>query len=681
METTQQNNNYLINEPIRKLLPKFAIPCVISLIISCLYNIVDQIFVGQFVGVDGNAATGIIFPITVIGWGIALLFGDGAAAFLSLSHGRGDAKNVGKTIANSILFSFLIGALLIIICYSFGDSILYLLGATDETIALAHDYGFIIYIMIPLALVQATLGSIIRADGSPRYAMFAMAVGAVLNIAFDAITICVFHWGIKGAAIATIFGQFISFVLCVLYLRKSKTFRIRLSDLKPSLKAIKPIIPLGGSSFLTQLSIVIVTIVNNVLLVRYGAELNEAYGSTVALGAFVVIMKLFQIVLNIAIGIAAGAQPIISFNYGAKRYDRVKQTFKYVLLWTFIITAVATLLFELIPKVFIGMFGSAGSANAGVQIPPDFYMGFAVKCLRIYLSLIIFTCIQKACAIFLQSIGKAALAIPMAIIRDVVFLIVFSATFASVIGVEGVFWGAPAADILAIVITAAVMLFVWKKLDPSKVKGVSLTDTTLSDIKTIKPSKKGVIVTIAREHGSAGKYIGRLVAEKLGIPFYYKEMTALAAQESGLANEFISDINANSPHIMHELYLSTEVVQRAIIAQEKIIRKIADNGSCVIVGRAADYVLRDYKDVVRVFIHAPAAYRIKKVMEMYGDTEQEAKKSIARSDAARATYYKNISGLKWRDSDQYDLSIDSSIGAEKTAEAIVDYVSSVTLHS
>jgi putative MATE family efflux protein len=658
VEKTQQSNNYLITESVGKLLPKFAIPCVASLIISCLYNIVDQIFVGNGVGFLGNAATGIIFPITVIGWGASLLFGDGAAAFLSLSQGRGDTKNVGRTIANSVLFSFLSGALIIAVCYLLGDSILYALGATNATIELTRDYGFIIFIMIPLALAQNTLAAIIRADGSPRYALMAMAVGAVLNIIFDPITIFVWGWGIQGAAYATIFGQFVSFVLCAIYLRRSKTFRVRPSDFIPKWKAIKPVLPLGGGSFLTQISIVVITVVNNKLLVAYGAK--SPYGPDIPLAAFVVIMKLFQIVLNIAIGIAAGAQPIIGFNYGAKRYDRVKEAFKYVMLWTFITSAVAVILFESIPHVFIRLFGSGDN---------EMYTEFAVMCLRIYLSLIIFTCIQKACAIFLQSIGKASAAIPLSMSRDVIFLIVFSCVLPAYIGVTGIFWAAPVADILAIIITAVVLLRIWKQLGEAKTKEV-----IVADVQTIKPSQKGVIVTIAREHGSGGKYIGQVVAERLGVPFYYKEMTALAAQESGLAKEFVSDINANSSSLMHELYLSTEPARLAIIAQEKIIRKIADEGSCVIVGRAADYVLRDYDDIVRIFIYAPEDYRIKNVMETYGDTEQDGKKSIARSDAARASYYKNISGAEWGNVRQYNLCIDSSAGAERTAAAIVEYV-------
>jgi cytidylate kinase len=274
---------------------------------------------------------------------------------------------------------------------------------------------------------------------------------------------------------------------------------------------------------------------------------------------------------------------------------------------------------------------------------------------------------------FLQAIGKPSAAIPVAMLRDVIFLIIFSCVLPVYYGVTGIFWAAPAADILAIIITVIVVARVWKQLSAAELTAKA-KDVVVTDIQLIKPSRKGAIIAIAREHGSAGKHIGQLIAARLDIPFYYKEMTELAAEESGLAQEFVSDINAESPAHLRDLYLGTEAVRDAIIAQEKTIREIADNGSCVIVGRAADYVLRDYKDVVRVFIHAPQDYRIKSVMATYGDTEAEGKRSIAKSDAARAAYYKHISGLDWGRANNYELCIDSSIGAEQTASAICEYV-------
>ena len=607
-----QENNYLGQERVGRLLLKFAIPSTLALIISCLYNIVDQIFVGNGIGYLGNAATGIVFPITVIGWGASVLFGDGMATFLSLSQGKGDTSTAGRSVANSILGAFLSGVIIIIVCYTLGDSVFYALGATEATIELTRDYGRIIFLMMPLALVQNTLASIIRADGSPKYSMAAMMAGAVFNMIGDPVAIFVLDWGIKGAAIATIVGQFISFVICVAYLKRSRVFRVKASDFIPNWHHLKPVLPLGAGSFLTQLCIVATTIANNILLKSYGAQ--SAYGPDIPLSAFVVIIKLFQIILNIACGITAGALPIMGYNYGARLYSRVKETFKLVVLSTLTVCVIATVLFESVPLVFVRMFGTDGG---------ELYTNFAIGCLRIYLSMVIFTCLQKACAMFLQSIGHARAAVPLSILRDVL-LIVLAIVMPMGMGIMGILWSAPAADMISIAITVVVVAWVWKTMG-ADVQSDGQAESVLQS------TRPGVIVTIAREHGSAGKRIGQLVAENLGVPCYYKEMTALAAQESGLAKEFISGINSDENAVMRDLYLSTNAIQQAIVAQDRAINMIADQGSCVVVGRAADYVLRNRENVVRVFIHAPKGYRVKKVMEMYGDTEQEGKKSIARS--------------------------------------------------
>lgn len=650
-----ENNQYLGTEKVGKLLRRFAIPCIFSLIISCLYNIVDQIFVGNGIGYLANAATGVIFPITVVGWGMSLFFGDGAAAHLSVSLGRNETETIHKGVGNAILCSFLSGVVIIAVSYFCGDGLLRLIGATDANLAMAHDYGFIIYAMMPLAMVQNTLASIIRADGSPQYAMGAMLVGAVINIIGDPVAIFVLHLGIKGAAYATILGQFVSFLICAAYLLKSKTFHISASSFRLDASLLRPIMALGTSSLLTQLSIVIITIINNILLVRYGA--SSVYGADIPLAAFVVIMKLFQIVLNIAIGIAAGAQPIVGYNYGAGKHERVKKLLKLIVGWTLAVCLVCTVLFEAIPQVFIRMFGADS----------ELYTQFAVKCLRIYLSLIMFTCVQKVCAIFLQSIGHAKAAAPLSVIRDV-FLIVFSLVVPIFLGVTGIFWAAPVADILAIAITSVVMVKLWNQL--SVTDESEITEKALPEY----PTKEGVVVTISREHGSAGKRIGQMVAERLGIPCYYKEMIAIAANESGLAEKFISNLNSDENAVMKELYLSTNVVQYAITAQAQAIRHIADAGSCVIVGRSADYVLRNYKNIVRIFITAPKTYRTKKVMEMYGDSKEQAEKSIERADLARKSYYESITNKRWGDSHSYELCVDSSIGVEETADLITSYL-------
>lgn len=449
MDTVSQSN-YLGKEKLSKLLGKFAIPCILSLIISCLYNIVDQIFVGNMIGTAGNAATGIIFPITVIGWGASLFFGDGAAAYLSMALGKNDTTRIHKSVANAVLFAFLSGVIIIAIAYIGGDKLLYILGAKDaETLALSSDYGAIIFAMMPLALAQNCLASIIRADGSPRLAMGAMFTGAIINIIGDPLFIS--FMGIRGAAVATILGQFVSFLICASYLFHSKNFKIKAKSFLPDGKLLGQIMALGTSSFLTQLSIVVITIINNILLVEYGAL--SPYGQVIPLSAFVVIMKLFQIVLNIAIGIAAGAQPIVGYNYGARLYSRVRELLKLILKYTALVCIVATVLIEVFPQMFIKMFGSDG----------ELYLEFATGCLRIYLSLILFTCLQKVCAIFLQSIGKAHLAAPLSMLRDA-FLIIASLIVPLQFGVTGIFWAAPIADVLAFIPTAFIMFRVWKSL-------------------------------------------------------------------------------------------------------------------------------------------------------------------------------------------------------------------------
>ena len=650
-----ENSNYLGTERVGKLLRQFAIPCICSLIISCLYNIVDQIFVGNGVGYLGNAATGVIFPITVVGWGLSLFFGDGAAAALSVSLGRGETKDIHRSVGGAVIGSFLSGVVVVVIAYLWGEGLLRLIGATDANIQMAHDYGVIIFAMMPLAMTQNTLASIIRADGSPKYAMAAMLTGAVINIIGDPVAIFALDMGIKGAAWATILGQFVSFLICTAYLRHPKTFRVVAGSFRPSLALLKPVMALGTSSLLTQLSIVVITVVNNILLVKYGA--GSVYGADIPLAAFVVIMKLFQIVLNVAIGIAAGAQPIVGYNYGAKNYGWVRELLKLMVKWTAVVGLVCIVLFEAVPGVFIRMFGSADD---------PVYFDFAVLCLRIYLSLILVTCVQKVCAIFLQSIGRAKAAAPLSVLRDAL-LIVFSLLIPVFMGVTGIFWAALAADVLAIFVTAAVMVRVWKELGREK-------ETQEPAAAAIRPSRKGAVITIAREHGSAGKRIGQMVAEKLDIPCYYKELVAVAAQESGLAQEFISGINSDENAVMRELYLTADPVKRAIAAQEKAIRHIGDAGSCVIIGRSADYVLRNYPDVVRIFIYAPESYREKKVMEMYGDSPEDAKKSIARSDAARGAYYKSVSGQEWGNPHGYELCIDASVGEEAAADLICSYI-------
>ena len=650
-------------EPVSKLLKQFSIPCIMGLLIGAFYNIVDQIFIGNSeLGYLGNAATGVSFPILCVANAFAFCIGDGAASYLSICSGRNDSQSAHKCIGGSMTTTVTVGVILTVICLLFRVPLMRTFGASDQTIDMAVEYFVILSVFFPVYLLSAVLNSMIRADGSPTYAMFGMLSGAVVNIILDPIFIFLLKWGIAGAAWATVIGQTVSFLVCAIYFRKPKTFTLTLKSFLPDVHVMTSTIGLGASTFVNQISIVVVSLTCNMMLAHYGAM--SVYGPDIPISVFSILTKVYTIVINIVIGIVLGGQPIFGYNYGARKYDRVKETYSIALKSSVAVALVATLIFQLCPQLIIRIFGDGGAL----------YEEFAVKAFRIYLLLTVATALVKLSSIFFQSIGKPVQAVVASLVRDIVCftpLAIFLPRMMEVeivgSGINGILYAAPVADVISLVVIVVMTVKFFKTL------GQEEPEIDVEEL-VIKPSRPGVIITIGREHGSMGKQIGKLVAEQLDIPFYCKEMTALAAQESGLDKEFISELNANAPAVLHELYLSTNVVRRAVVAQEQIIRKIADNGACVIVGRAADYVLRDYDNVVRVFVHAPRWYRIKKIMEMYGDTQDEASVQIRRSDDARSAYYRSISGREWGNPKLYDLCINSSIGKEQSAEVICKYV-------
>lgn len=652
----EESSKFLGKEKISKLLFKFSIPCILSLLISALYNIVDQIFIGNSsLGYLGNAATTVVYPLTIISMAFAWCLGDGSAAFLSLCQGKNDTKNAHKAVGNSLLVALIISIIFVAISFAFMDKILFIFGASEASIGLAKDYFTILLYFIPVYMLANAFTGIIRADGNPVYSMGSTLIGAILNIILDPIFIFGLDMGIKGAAWATVIGQSASFLVAFAYIFRTKTFKLKLDSFKLDFKVFSNVIKLGISTFITQMAIVIISLVCNLMLVKYGQ--TSKYGPDIPIAVIGIVMKVFSIVINIIVGIIVGGQPILGYNYGAKKMDRVRETFKIICRLTIIIGIVATLIFELCPQVVIGIFGSES----------DLYNEFAILTFRIFLSLVIFTCFVKMSSIFFQAVGQPVKSAIISLIRDIVCFVPLVLILPHFFGIKGVLYAAPIADIVGIVVTIPAIVIFFKRLEKED-------KTEKVQEMVIKPSKPGIIITIAREHGSQGKYIGELVAKKLNIPYYYKEMTALAAQEAGLAQEYVSKLNQNSPSVMYDLYMSTTPVQEAIKAQDTIIKRIANEGACVIVGRAADYVLRDYNNVINIFIYASKEYRIHKVMEMYHDTLEQAKKSIVKSDKARANYYKNIAGEAWGKMENYDLCIDSSIGPDKTAQIIIDYV-------
>ena len=650
---------------ISRLLLKFSIPCVMGLLISALYNIVDQIFIGNSeLGFLGNAATGVSFPVICIANAFAWCVGDGAASYLSICAGRRDSDSAHKCVGTGITVSFIISLVLLLICEIFAVPLMSTFGASSQTLGMAVEYFRIVAAFFPFYLLLNVMNSMIRADGSPTYAMAAMLTGAIINIVLDPVFIFLLKWGIAGAAWATVIGQTASFIVCVVYFFKPKTFRLTRSSFIPNRTVLRSVVSLGAATFVTQISIVVLSLVSNMTLAHYG-ELSK-YGPDIPISVFSIQTKVYTVVCSIVTGLVLGGQPIFGYNYGAGRMDRVKEAYRIVLRATLVISFIAVLIFELRPQMIIAIFGAGN----------ELYQEFAVKTFRIYLSLTMVTSVVKMNAVFFQSIGKSVHAVVASLARDIVcftpLMVILPALLENKTpgsGINGILYAAPISDVVA----AVVVLL----LTVSFFRGIKSEEAEQStEVRVIKPSRPGPIITITREHGTAGKKIGSMVAQRLAIPFYYKEVTALAAQESGLDKRFVSELNENSPNLLYDLYLSTNAVQRAVIAQEEVICTIANNGSCVIVGRAADYVLRDYDNVFRVFIHAPKEYRVAKVMEMYGDTLEEAQRNVRHSDIARAGYYRNISGQNWGVPQNYHLCLDASIGEEMCAELICRVVES-----
>lgn len=664
METNQ--NTILGEEKISRLLIKFSVPCIAGLLISAFYNIVDQIFIGNSeLGFLGNAATGVSFPIICIANAFAWCVGDGAASYLSICAGRKDTDSAHKCVGTGLTVSFIISMILMILCELFSQPLMRTFGASDQTITMAVEYFKIVVAFFPFYLLMNVMNSMIRADGSPTYSMIAMLTGAITNIILDPVFIFVFKWGIAGAAWATAIGQLLSFIICTFYFLKPKTFKLTKKSFVPDKIILRSVVKLGISTFVTQISIVVMSLVCNIMLFKYG-QLSK-YGPDIPISVFSIQTKVYAIVCNIVVGIVLGGQPIFGYNYGAKKYDRVREAYRLVIKYSIIVGIVATLIFQLCPQIIINLFGAGN----------ELYMEFANDTFRIYMSFISITCIIKMSVIFFQSIGKSVQAALSSLIRDLICFTPLAIILPYIMesneagtGIRGLLYAAPISDVIALIVIIILTVPFFKNLGKEK-PNISIEDTT----PVIKKSKKGIIITISREHGTAGKQIGKIISEKLDIPFYYKEMVAIAANESGLSSEFISNLNINSPAVLKDLYLNTNAVQQALLAQEKTIKKIADNGSCVIVGRGADHILREYENVVNIFIYAPKDYRIKKVMEMYGDSFNEAVSNIHHSDEARSAYYNNISGKEWKDIHNYNLCVDASIGTEKAVDIICNYIS------
>jgi len=469
MEETEKAK-YLGEGKLSKLMLKFSVPCVLSLLVSALYNIVDQIFVGNSeLGDTGNGAAGVVFPLFIIAQAFAWWVGDGCAAYLNICQGQKNSQNAHKAIGTGIVFTVIASGVLMAVFYPLKRQILMLFGATEDgfnklgvfevgTLNYAVDYFNIILGFFPVFMLMSMMNAVVRADGAPGWSMASMLAGAVTNIVLDAAFIFGCKWGMAGAAWATVIGQVVSFVISLVYfILKTKTFKLKLKSLLPDFKEFKNALKLGLSSFITQMTIVVISLVCNIMLGKYGAMSD--YGPNIPIVMIGIESKVFTVVVNIVVGIVLGCQPILGYNIGAKNYARVKQLYKYILLCTLAVGAVFTVLFEAAPNAVVSIFGGPKNYD------PDLYWEFGRKTFRIFLALVSFTCVIKMTSIFFQAVGKPVFAIIASMIRDLVCFVPLICTLPLKWGIDGILFASPVSDLIAVCVAVGLTVSYFVKLN------------------------------------------------------------------------------------------------------------------------------------------------------------------------------------------------------------------------
>ena len=456
MNSDKTQINPLGTENTGRLAARYAIPSVISLVVNSLYNMVDQVFIGQGVGYLGNAATNVIMPMTLILMAVAMMFANGASAYMSLQLGKGDAQKAAKGVGNMVTLLIGSGILFLILFEIMLQPVCYLFGARGEVMGYAMDYGKIIVLGFPVFVIGVGFGNVIRADGRPKASMAGMLIGCVTNMILDPIFIFVCKWGVQGAAWATIIGQLLNAVFYIVCLYRFQTIRLKRTDFIPHLHTAGRIVSLGMSSFFTQIVSTVVIAVQNNLLVKYGAR--SVYGADIPMAALGITMKTSQLITSIAMGIASGVQPILGYNYGSRQYDRVKQTFKISIGTCTVIMFAALFVFQVFPEAIIHIFGQES----------ELYMEFAVKCFRIYLLACFMIPSGMVIGIFYQAIGKPVPAMAISLSRQIVFLIPAMFILSAVWGIDGLLWSGPVSDMLSGVVAILVVRSGWRNIFEEK---------------------------------------------------------------------------------------------------------------------------------------------------------------------------------------------------------------------
>lgn len=640
----EEKQNKMAIAPMNKLFWKMGLPMIISMVLQALYNVVDSIFVTNMgdKGAIANQALTFAFPIQIMIIAIGVGTGVGLNALLSKSLGENNKEKVNKVAGNGIFLSICIYLVFLIFGLFCSEWFISLFTNNKEILEMGSTYLKICTCFSLGAIGYAVYERFLQSTGKTLFSTISQISGALVNIILDYIFIYPFNMGVAGAAWATVIGQFVSlFVAMFFHYTKNHEINGTLKYIKPNLSIIKGIYSIGTSAAIMQALLAVMMAGMNAILGL--AKANQ----TVLIGSFGIYYKIQQIALFSSFGLSNTIISILSFNYGMKDKKRIDDCIKYGIIDTLIVTLILTLLFEFLAHPLANLFGLAGGSTKEI-------ISVCTTALRISSLGFVFMGFSIAVQGILQSINYAGRPLLISFLRLVIFVFPLAYLFTlsdNVINI--VWWTFPITEIL----TAFISIFILKSSYNTKIKNIKDTKTT-----------NNLIISISREHGTNGKEIAKLVAKELNIPFYDKEEIKEFAIKHKLAKANYTEKE------LYDNYLSLDANKESIINQSTVIKKIAEQGSAVIVGRSADYILRNNPNLIKIFIYAPMDYKIKNVMKNYKDTKKDAKKHILESNKSRANYYSIIANQTWGDKSNYDLCLDSQIGNENVVKIICTYI-------
>lgn len=637
--------NKMAKEPLKKLFWKMGLPMIVSMVLQALYNVVDSVFVANIKG-DGalaNEALTYAFPIQILIIALGVGTGVGLNALLSKSLGEKNEEKVNIVAGNGIFLSICIYIIFLVFGLFASEWFISLFSKNSKVIEMGASY-----LRICTTLSFGSIGFTIyerflQSTGKTHLSTIAQIVGAVINIVFDYVFIFPLDMGVEGAAIATVLGQVASLILAMgFHYFLNKEINGKLKYIKPKKDIILAIYKIGASASLMQGLLSVMMAGMNAIL---GAS---AVASVVLVGSFGIYYKIQQIALFSCFGLSNTIITILSFNYGMKDKKRSEECIKYGILDTLIVTIIITILFEVVARPLSTLFALTSSSTLEL-------VDVCEKAVRIASLSYIFMGVSVAIQGVLQALRYSVAPLFTALLRLVIFVFPVAYLFTKNSDVLNlVWWTFPIAESLTCIISLVILRKVYKE------KIVTMEEGKRSD---------NLIISISREHGTNAKKIGRLIASILSIKFYDKELTKEEAKRRGLGEKYIEGVGEDG----YNIYSTLEVNSEAIIAQSEIIKELALNESFVIVGRGADYILKDC-NVISIFLYANDEYKIKNIMEMYGDTRKEAIKNMHKSNEARSKYYSLISNKVWGQKDNYDLYLDMELGEEKIVNTILEFL-------